>query len=463
MCRPSLVPSSPRVSLSAGRGAAAVQRLSSGVVSTTLARPSPSSNHTDPPADSGQDDPEFGALPAAIIKARRWIAALWAVAVLALLPAVRRVDSVLDVAGNRSGTSEAAEVERRLGADFASPYARYAILVMTGIPSPDSATGRAVLRAVAAAVGGAPGVARTVSYLSTRDTAFLGAHGSFMIVGLNEPRRFADDWIEGLRSVTATLQQQVRAQYPEATFAWTGNAALNYDFRAATTSDASRAERRIVPVTLVLLLAVFGSVVAACMPLLAAGLAIVVSLGLAVLLVYAHWPLSVVLRNSVSMLGLGAGIDYALLVVSRFREGLAHHRTPISAAEYAVYHAGHTVVLSAAAVVIAFAALLSVPASELRSIATGGLLVVTTSALLATTLLPGILAWLGPRVDALHIASPDARPTPGSSAIARKAARRGERGDVGRRPTRGWCCSPRIAAHRARLSGPAPQCQSPQR
>ena len=62
---------------------------------------------------------------------------------------------------------------------------------MTGIPSPDSAAGRAVLRAVAAAVGGAPGVARTVSYLSTRDTAFLGAHGSFMIVGLNEPRRFA--------------------------------------------------------------------------------------------------------------------------------------------------------------------------------------------------------------------------------------------------------------------------------
>lgn len=347
----------------------------------------------------------FQGLPAAIVRGRRWIVCVWTVAVLALVPEARRVDEVLDVAGNRAGSSQAAEVERRLAADFASPYARYAILVITGIPSPDSALGRSVLREVTTAVDHTPGVAHTVSYLSTRDTAFLGAGGTFVVVGLTETQRHADDWIVGLRAVTVALQRQMRARYPDATFAWTGNAALNYDFRSATARDAGQAERRIVPITLVLLLVVFGSVVAACMPLLAAGLAIVVSLGLAVL-VDSHWPLSIVLRNSVSMLGLGAGIDYALLVVSRFREGLAEGQSSNDAAAFAVRHAGHTVVLSAAAVVISFAALLWVPASELRSIATGGLLVVATSALLATTLLPALLSWLGPHVDALRIRVP---------------------------------------------------------
>ena len=223
------------------------------------------------------------------------------------------------------------------------------------------------------------------------------------MVGLNEPRRHADDWIVGMREVTGALQRRLRAQYRGATLSWTGNAALNYDVRSATTDDATRAERRIVPLTLVLLLVVFGTGVAACVPLVVAGLGIMMSLGMAVLLAYAHWPLSIVLRNTVSMLGLGAGIDYALLVVSRFREGLAAGETPVEAAEGALTHAGHTVMLSATAVVISFAALLIVPAAELRSIATGGLLVVGTSSLLATTLLPGLLAWLGPRINALRL------------------------------------------------------------
>jgi len=103
------------------------------------------------------------------------------------------------------------------------------------------------------------------------------------------------------------------------------------------------------------------------------------------------------------MLGLGAGVDYALLIVTRFREALAAGQRAEAAAVTALRHAGHTVLLSAIAVVISFAALLGVHANELRSIATGGLLAVGISAALATTLLPGVLAWLGTRVDALRI------------------------------------------------------------
>jgi RND superfamily putative drug exporter len=342
-------------------------------------------------------------IAAAIVRHRRVIACAWALAFVGLAPIARRVNESLAVAGNRTGFSQAAEVEQRMAADFASPYARYAILIITGLPSPISPAGLAALSEVRATVTRTPGVSRTVSYLTSHDTAFVGAQGTFMIVGLTTPRAPADDWIVGLRTGTTALQRQMRARFPQASFAWTGNAALNYDVRSATAADASRAEHRIVPVILVLLLAVFGSIVAASLPLLAAVVSIVMSLGCVVLLVHAHWPLSIVLRNAVSMLGLGAGIDYALLIVNRFREGLAAGRTPERAAEYALEHAGHTVVLSAAAVVISFSALLSVRENELRSIATGGLLVVGISALLATTLLPGLLAWLGSRVNAARI------------------------------------------------------------
>jgi putative drug exporter of the RND superfamily len=383
------------------------RELSSGVVKLNVTAPQADNAAADLDPDAV---PPFGrssrALAHAIVRWRAWIAAFWVIAFLALAPVARHVKTALDVAGNRTGESAASEVERRLAIDFASPFARYALLVITGIPSVDSGDGRVALQEIASTVGHAPGVSRTASYLSTRDTAFLSSHGTFMVVGLHAPPSQADDWILGLRAVSGALQHRLRARYPNATLAWTGNAALNYDVRSATADDAARAEHRIVPVTLVLLLLVFGSVVAACVPLLAAGLAIILSLGIAVLLAYAHWPLSIVLRNTVSMLGLGAGIDYALLVVSRFREGLAEHHTPVESAELALCHAGHTVMLSATAVVISFAALLIVPASELRSIATGGLIVVATGALVATTLLPGLLAWLGPRIDAFRLPLP---------------------------------------------------------
>ena len=294
-----------------------------------------------------------------------------------------------------------------MSADFNSPYARYAILVITGLPNPGSPAGDTALREVKRAIDSMPQVSRTVSYLTSHDSTFLSPHGTFIVVGVQQRHHTqADDWIVGLRTTTQALAKRMRGAYPDVRFAWTGNAALNYDFRRATARDAATAERRIVPITLVLLLLVFGSVIAATLPLLAAGLAVVMSLGCAVLLVALHWPLSLVLRNAVSMLGLGAGIDYALLMVSRFREGLASGQPPRDAAAYALQHAGHTVVLSATAVVISFTALLSVQANELRSIATGGLLAVGISALLSTTLLPGILALLGPRIDVLRIRLP---------------------------------------------------------
>jgi RND superfamily putative drug exporter len=148
----------------------------------------------------------------------------------------------------------------------------------------------------------------------------------------------------------------------------------------------------------VLLLLAFGAVAAAAIPLGIGGLAIGLALGGAALVARA-WPLSIALQNVVSMLGLGLGVDYTLLLVTRFREARAVGSDPEAAAVEAARRAGHSVLVSAATVAVGFAALLAVPLADLRSIAAGGLLVVTTSALLATTLVPGVLAALGARVE----------------------------------------------------------------
>ena len=103
------------------------------------------------------------------------------------------------------------------------------------------------------------------------------------------------------------------------------------------------------------------------------------------------------------MIGLGLGIDYALLTVSRFRESLASGQGTGPAAEEAAARAGWTILLSAFPVSIGFAALLTIPLSELRSVGLAGLLVTLFSFLLSVTLLPAVLSLLGPRIDALRV------------------------------------------------------------
>src|SRR5439155_609785 len=116
----------------------------------------------------------------------------------------------------------------------------------------------------------------------------------------------------------------------------------------------------------------FGSLVAAGAPVVSGVLVIVLALGASGMLA-ARWPLSILLQTFVSMIGLGLGIDYALLSVSRFREALAAGGDPVQAAVATGRSAGRTILLSGLTVALGFAALLAVPLGELRSVAVGGL------------------------------------------------------------------------------------------
>ncbi len=334
-----------------------------------------------------------------VVRRRGWIALAWMVAAAAFLPHARHVADALDTAAHLAG-SESEAVERLLDGPLASAYARFAVLVVGGVPSPEQPEGAAVLRRVVARLRRAPQSAGVFSYLEYPDSLFVPVRGggTFVVVGLAADSSAADRLVPPLRALTAGLADSLRPGHPGVTLRWTGETALNVDLRRASSLDVSAGERRALPLTAALLLFAFGAVAAALLPVAAGALAIAIALG-ASALVAAVWPLSIVLESVVAMLGLGLGIDYALLMVSRFREGLAAGLGPEAAAEEAARHAGHTILLSAAAVALGFAVLLTIPLNEMRAIAVGGLLVVLVSALLATTLVPGVLARLGARVE----------------------------------------------------------------
>ncbi len=179
----------------------------------------------------------------------------------------------------------------------------------------------------------------------------------------------------------------------------TGEIPLNFDIRKASADDVQRGESLVIPATLALLLVAFGSLVAAVIPLAVGQLAIATTLAIAGFLA-ARLHLSILVQNLATMLGLGLGIDYALLMVSRFREAISAGHDGPAASLIAARQAGRTLLISASTVAIGFLALLTVPISEIRSIGVAGFLVAGISVLLANTLVPAVLALLGPRIDA---------------------------------------------------------------
>ncbi|MFF8844302.1 MMPL family transporter [Streptomyces sp. NPDC015127] len=178
-----------------------------------------------------------------------------------------------------------------------------------------------------------------------------------------------------------------------------GTALIDAELQDISESDLKRAESVVLPGTLILLVLVFGSVVAAALPLLIGILAIAGTL-LVLSVLGSVTDVSVFALNLTTALGLGLGIDYGLLVVSRFREELAGGHSPRSAAVRTVRTAGHTIVFSAATVSAALATLLVFPPYFLRSFAYAGIVVVAIAAVSAVTVLPALLTLLGRRVNA---------------------------------------------------------------
>ena len=183
----------------------------------------------------------------------------------------------------------------------------------------------------------------------------------------------------------------------------TGEWTVENDFAHLSQEDLETGELQFgLPVALVVLLLVFGAVVAGLVPLVLALVAIIAALGLTALVGIA-FDLSIFTVNMLSGMGLALGIDYSLFVVSRFREERSAGRDKLDAIAATGTTASRAVLFSGVAFVIAMFGLLIIPNTIFRSLAAGAILVGITSVLAALTLLPAVLSLLGDRVNSLRI------------------------------------------------------------
>jgi trehalose monomycolate/heme transporter len=169
-----------------------------------------------------------------------------------------------------------------------------------------------------------------------------------------------------------------------------------------TTASITRAEGLSFPVLLILLLVIFGGLTAASLPLAIGALGILGSFT-ALRLLTIVTGVSVFSLNITTILGLGLGIDYGLFLVTRFREELRRQLTVEDAVARTVATAGRTVLVSGATVAIVLASLMLFPETILRSIGYGGVATVLVDMIAALTVLPALLAVLGPKVNSLRI------------------------------------------------------------
>ena len=168
------------------------------------------------------------------------------------------------------------------------------------------------------------------------------------------------------------------------------------------TANIAKAELFSMPVLLILLLVIFGSLAAAALPVAIGGIAILGSFAVLRLLTMAT-TVSVYSVNITTILGLGLGIDYGLFMVTRFREELHRQPTVEQAVARTVATAGRTVAVSGITVALALTSLMLFPEDFLRSMGFGGVATVAVDLLAALTVLPALLAVLGPKVNALRI------------------------------------------------------------
>lgn len=330
---------------------------------------------------------------------RLWVAGLVLAAVVALLPFSFHADRHLETATRVEG-SQAETVKQQLISRFRSPFVNRVVLVIQGLPPANSAEGAQALSTIVAGLKEEPGVTAVLSYLQLRDPIFLGKDGgTYVLIGLSSDLGPVESFVPKLHEREKTIADQLRGRYPAVKLALTGELPLNFDIRKASADDVRHAETLVIPGTLALLLLAFGSLVAAFIPLAVGELAIATTLAITGLLAH-RFHLSILVQNLATMLGLGLGIDYGLLMVSRFREAISAGHDGPAASLIAARQAGHTLMISASTVAIGFLALLTVPISEIRSIGVAGFLVAGTSVLLTNTLVPAVLGLLGPRINA---------------------------------------------------------------
>ncbi|MFR0352710.1 MMPL family transporter [Streptomyces sediminimaris] len=286
---------------------------------------------------------------------------------------------------------------KALEREFPASQPNLLLLVDSGRSSVDDPAVAAEARRLTARLAGEKGVTGVGSYWQSKSPALRAEDGHEALIAAhitgdeNAMGRTLDRIAPSFRGAHGPVEVKVG-----------GIVAVRHEMQTTIKEDLTRAELIALPVTLVLLVMVFGSAIAALLPL---GIGIVAILGTNAVLrgLTEFTDVSVFALNLTTALGLGLAIDYALFIVRRFREELSAGAEPLPAVATTLRTAGRTVLFSALTVAVSLAAMLLFPQYFLRSFAYAGIAVVLLAAAAALILLPAALVLLGDRVNSLDL------------------------------------------------------------
>lgn len=349
---------------------------------------------------------------------RWWVVGAWALVLLVALPLAPRAGGALRAGGFVLDDLEASRASSLLERELGLPPS--ALVIVLDSTSPDLLAGTPAFEAAAAEavrdVPSAPHVVSIRSHLVAPRQVSADRRTAYDVVFLDLP---GDDSPLGLPGIRERLRP-----VPGLDVGLAGGPAFYGDVQSVSESDLRRSELVSLPLAGLALLAVFGSVVGAGVPLVVGGTSVVVALAL-IFVLASLTPMSIFVLNLATLLGLGLGVDYSLLMTSRFREELRTRSgggvPPPAAVEEAirvtVATAGRAVFFSGLTVLLGLAGLVLFEFMILRSVGIAGAIVVGLAVLAAITLLPAVLAILGPRLDRFAI-----RPLAGAGEGGRWAA-----------------------------------------
>ena len=339
---------------------------------------------------------------------RRWlIIAVWALALMAALPLAPQVIGELRSGGFTLDDLEASRARKLLQDNLQTPQSAMVIVLQSttdaraGDPAFEAAAAQAIARVPTAAH-----VAALIPHTLAERQVSADGKTVYEIVALDLA---PDDSPLALEPVKEALTPT-----PGITALLAGGPAFYGDIQVLSENDLRRSEFISLPLATLALLIVFGSLIGAGLPIATGGTAVVIALAV-VYLVAQQTPLSIFVLNLATLLGLGLGVDYALLTTSRFREelairGLRHqksdpaHQPHINdAVATTVATAGRAVFFSGLTVLLGLIGLILFEFMVLRSVGIAGAIVVALAVCSALTLLPAVLAVLGARVDRLAV------------------------------------------------------------
>ncbi|MFD7088216.1 MMPL family transporter [Streptomyces sp. NPDC059896] len=293
--------------------------------------------------------------------------------------------------------AESTYATQALEREFPASQPNLLLLVDSGSRSVDDPAVAAEAKRLTDRLAAEPGITGVGSYWGTGSAALRAEDGREALIAAR---------IEGDETTAAAsldrITPEFRGTHGPLEVSLGGPVAVQQEMQDIIQEDLLRAELIALPVTLVLLVMVFGSAVAALLPL---GLGVVAILGTNAVLrgITELTDVSVFAQNLTTALGLGLAVDYALFIVRRFREELAEGAEVRDAVGVTLRTAGRTVLFSALTVAVSLAAMMVFPQYFLRSFAYAGIAVVLLAAAAALILLPAALMLLGHRVNALDL------------------------------------------------------------